>query len=73
MMTDDPMPNLLAKESSLYLRQHADQPVQWMPWGKAAFEKAKQEDKPVIVSIGYSSCHWCHVMAHESFENERIA
>tara|TARA_Y100000589_G_scaffold322086_1_gene354460 strand:- start:683 stop:2707 length:2025 start_codon:yes stop_codon:yes gene_type:complete len=73
MMTDDPMPNLLAKESSLYLRQHADQPVQWMPWGKAAFEKAKQEDKPIIVSIGYSSCHWCHVMSAESFCDDYVA
>ena len=67
------MPNRLAEESSLYLRQHANNPVDWQPWGKEAFARAKEEDKPVLVSIGYSSCHWCHVMAHESFENEYIA
>ena len=69
----DPMPNLLAKESSLYLRQHAEQPVQWMPWGNAAFEKARQDDKPLIVSIGYASCHWCHAMSRESFADEYVA
>jgi len=68
-----PMSNRLAQESSLYLRQHADNPVDWMPWGEEAFAKAKEEEKPVLVSIGYSSCHWCHVMAHESFENDYIA
>ncbi len=67
------MSNQLANESSLYLRQHADNPVDWMPWGEEAFAKAKAEDKPILVSIGYSSCHWCHVMAHESFENDYIA
>ena len=67
------MPNRLAEESSLYLRQHANNPVDWYPWGKEAFARAKEEDKPLLVSIGYSSCHWCHVMAHESFENEYIA
>lgn len=67
------MPNLLSSQSSLYLRQHADQPVDWMPWGKDAFEKAEREDKPVIVSIGYSSCHWCLTMAQESFEDEFVA
>ncbi|MGE9289726.1 MAG: thioredoxin domain-containing protein [Puniceicoccales bacterium] len=67
------MSNRLANESSLYLRQHAENPVDWMPWGDEAFERAKAEDKPILVSIGYSSCHWCHVMAHESFENDYIA
>ncbi|HSH09128.1 MAG TPA: DUF255 domain-containing protein, partial [Oceanipulchritudo sp.] len=62
------MPNQLQNEKSLYLRQHADNPVDWYPWGKEAFLKAREEDKPVLVSIGYSACHWCHVMAHESFE-----
>lgn len=67
------MPNRLAQESSLYLKQHADNPVDWHPWGPEALEKAQKEDKPLLVSVGYSSCHWCHVMAHESFENEYIA
>ncbi len=67
------MPNLLSSEKSLYLTDHADNPVNWYPWGEAAWEKAWVEDKPVIVSIGYSSCHWCHVMARESFENAYIA
>ncbi len=67
------MPNRLAAESSLYLRQHADNPVNWYPWGEEALKKASEEDKPLLVSIGYSSCHWCHVMAHESFENDYIA
>ena len=67
------MANRLAEESSLYLRQHAENPVDWRPWGPEAFERARAEDKPVLVSVGYSSCHWCHVMAHESFENDYIA
>ncbi len=67
------MPNALALEKSPYLRQHADNPVAWLPWGEAAFAKARAEDKPIFLSIGYSTCHWCHVMAHESFENEAIA
>ena len=67
------MPNRLALESSPYLRQHAENPVDWYPWGKEAFEKAKLEQKPIFLSIGYSTCHWCHVMAHESFENTAIA
>jgi uncharacterized protein YyaL (SSP411 family) len=67
------MPNRLSKESSPYLLQHANNPVDWYPWGQEAFEKAQRENKPVIVSIGYSTCHWCHVMEHESFENEIIA
>ncbi len=65
--------NHLAKEKSPYLLQHAGNPVDWFPWCKEAFEKAKEEDKPVFLSIGYSTCHWCHVMAHESFEDESIA
>ncbi len=68
-----PGPNRLAKESSPYLRQHALNPVDWYPWGEEAFAKAKREDKPIFLSIGYSSCHWCHVMERESFENEEIA
>jgi|AGTN01.2.fsa_nt_gi Highly conserved protein containing a thioredoxin domain len=67
------VPNRLIHESSPYLLQHAHNPVDWFPWGNEAFEKAKSEDKPVFLSIGYSTCHWCHVMAHESFENEEIA
>ncbi|MEL7832509.1 thioredoxin domain-containing protein [Fodinibius sp. Rm-B-1B1-1] len=65
--------NRLANESSPYLLQHADNPVDWYPWGEEAFQKAEKEDKPVLVSIGYATCHWCHVMAHESFEDEQIA
>ena len=61
--------NRLAHESSPYLRQHADNPVDWFPWGDEAFEKAKADDRPILLSVGYSSCHWCHVMAHESFED----
>ncbi|MGN0323661.1 MAG: thioredoxin domain-containing protein [Oliverpabstia sp.] len=67
------MSNRLQYETSPYLLQHADNPVNWYPWGEEAFEKAEREDKPVFLSIGYSTCHWCHVMAHESFENEEIA
>jgi uncharacterized protein len=65
--------NRLINESSPYLLQHAHNPVDWYPWGAEAFERAKKEDKPIFLSIGYSTCHWCHVMEHESFENERIA
>jgi hypothetical protein len=67
------MTNQLAGESSRYLQQHADNPVAWYPWGEEAFEKARREDKPIFLSIGYSACHWCHVMAHESFEDEETA
>ena len=67
------MPNHLVNEKSLYLQQHANNPVDWYPWGEEAFAKAKAEDKPLLISIGYSSCHWCHVMEHESFENEYIS
>src|SRR5688572_29675201 len=65
--------NRLAKEKSPYLLQHKHNPVDWYPWGPEAFEKAKKENKPIFLSIGYSTCHWCHVMAHESFENEDVA
>lgn len=67
------MPNRLADESSPYLLQHADNPVDWYPWGPEAFQRAQNEDKPIFLSIGYASCHWCHVMAHECFENQEIA
>jgi uncharacterized protein YyaL (SSP411 family) len=65
--------NHLINETSPYLLQHAYNPVDWYPWGEAAFEKARAENKPVLLSVGYSACHWCHVMAHESFEDEEIA
>ena len=67
------MSNRLANETSPYLIQHKDNPVNWYPWGNEAFERAKNEDKPIFLSIGYSACHWCHVLAHESFEDEEIA
>lgn len=67
------MANHLKNEHSPYLRQHAKNPVNWYPWGEEAFKKAKKEHKPVFLSIGYSSCHWCHVMEHESFENKQTA
>ena len=67
------MQNFLKNETSPYLLQHADNPVNWYPWCKEAFERARKEDKPVFLSIGYSTCHWCHVMAHESFEDEETA
>jgi uncharacterized protein len=65
--------NRLIQETSPYLLQHAHNPVEWYPWGEEALQKARQEDKPVLLSVGYSACHWCHVMEHESFENEEIA
>ena len=65
--------NRLSGESSLYLRQHAENPVDWYPWGEEALARARDEDRPILLSIGYSSCHWCHVMAHESFEDEGTA
>jgi uncharacterized protein len=65
--------NRLVHETSPYLLQHAHNPVDWYPWGQDAFEQAKREDKPILLSVGYAACHWCHVMAHESFENEDIA
>jgi len=67
------MPNRLAREQSPYLLQHAENPVDWYPWGPEAFARAAAQDKPVFLSIGYSTCHWCHVMAHESFETQRVA
>ena len=65
--------NRLANEQSPYLLQHADNPVDWYPWGKEAFKKAKELDRPIFLSIGYSTCHWCHVMEHESFEDDSVA
>ena len=67
------MPNRLAEEHSPYLLQHKDNPVDWYPWGAEAFERANREDKPIFLSIGYSTCHWCHVMEHESFESRQVA
>ncbi|MDY6988636.1 MAG: thioredoxin domain-containing protein [Thermodesulfobacteriota bacterium] len=67
------VPNRLIHEKSPYLLQHARNPVNWYPWGDEAFEKGKKEDKPIFLSIGYATCHWCHVMAHESFEDEEVA
>src|SRR5262249_45267538 len=65
--------NRLAKESSPYLRQHAENPVDWYPWGNEALAQARALDKPILLSVGYSACHWCHVMADESFENPQTA
>jgi uncharacterized protein len=65
--------NRLIQETSPYLLQHAHNPVDWYPWGEEALARAKKEDKPILLSIGYSACHWCHVMEKESFENEVIA
>src|SRR3954454_19062159 len=67
------MPNRLAAETSPYLLQHADNPVDWYAWGDEALARARDEDKPVLLSIGYSACHWCHVMEHESFEDPATA
>jgi len=65
--------NKLAEETSPYLLQHAHNPVNWYPWGDEALQKAQQENKPILVSIGYAACHWCHVMERESFEDEHTA
>ena len=65
--------NRLRHEKSPYLLQHADNPVDWYPWGREAFAAARREDKPVFLSIGYSTCHWCHVMGREAFEDEAVA
>jgi hypothetical protein len=65
--------NRLELETSPYLLQHADNPVDWYPWGEEALALAKRENKPILLSVGYSACHWCHVMAHESFEDPEIA
>ena len=67
------MQNHLKNQTSPYLLQHVNNPVDWYPWCDEAFERAKREDKPVFLSIGYSTCHWCHVMAHESFEDNEVA
>ena len=67
------MSNRLAHETSPYLLQHQNNPVDWFPWGPEALARSRDEDKPIFLSIGYSACHWCHVMEHESFENEAIA
>jgi len=67
------MPNRLARETSPYLQQHAANPVDWYPWGPEALERARREDRPILLSVGYSACHWCHVMAHESFEDAAVA
>jgi uncharacterized protein YyaL (SSP411 family) len=67
------MPNRLATETSPYLQQHADNPVDWYPWGEEALALSRENDKPILLSIGYSACHWCHVMAHESFEDAHVA
>jgi uncharacterized protein YyaL (SSP411 family) len=72
-MSNSPGTNRLAGEKSPYLLQHADNPVDWYPWGERAFAAATEQDKPIFLSIGYSSCHWCHVMEHESFEDEAVA
>ncbi len=72
-MNDTRPRNRLAEETSPYLLQHAHNPVDWYPWGEEALAKARREDKPILLSIGYSACHWCHVMAHESFEDETVA
>src|SRR5580700_2708716 len=72
-MTSQRFTNRLLHESSPYLRQHAHNPVDWYPWGPEALARAKTLDRPIFLSIGYSACHWCHVMEHESFENEEIA
>ena len=73
MNKDHKYTNELINESSPYLLQHAHNPVNWYPWGEEALEKAKSENKPIIISVGYAACHWCHVMEHESFENEEVA
>src|SRR5437763_2460615 len=67
------MPNRLAQETSPYLQQHAGNPVDWHAWGQEALKRAREEDKPILLSVGYSACHWCHVMAHESFEDPAVA
>ncbi len=73
MSTTPPFTNRLSRETSPYLRQHAHNPVDWYPWGGEALQRARDLDRPIFLSIGYSACHWCHVMEHESFENEDVA
>lgn len=72
-MTTHNTPNRLANEKSPYLLQHAHNPVDWYPWGEEAFAKAQAENKPIFLSVGYSTCHWCHVMERESFEDTEVA
>src|SRR5262245_24846217 len=72
MTTPPQFTNRLSRETSPYLRQHAHNPVDWYPWGPEALERARQLDRPIFLSIGYSACHWCHVMEHESFEDPEI-
>lgn len=72
-MTTSSKPNRLSKEKSPYLLQHAHNPVNWFPWSDEAFEMAKRDNKPIFLSVGYSTCHWCHVMGRESFEDEEVA
>lgn len=72
-MTTHNAPNRLANEKSPYLLQHAHNPVEWYPWGEEAFAKAQAENKPIFLSVGYSTCHWCHVMERESFEDTEVA
>ncbi|MDP4027759.1 MAG: DUF255 domain-containing protein, partial [Gallionella sp.] len=67
------MTNELARETSPYLQQHADNPVDWHAWNPETLSLAREQDKPILLSIGYSACHWCHVMAHESFEDAEVA
>ena len=71
--SDESKPNRLAAEPSPYLKQHANNPVDWYPWADEALARARAEDKPILLSVGYSACHWCHVMAHESFEDAQTA
>ncbi len=72
-MHDNVPSNRLISERSPYLRQHADNPVHWFAWGPEALQLAKELDRPIFLSVGYSACHWCHVMAHESFEDPEVA
>src|SRR5438128_2048369 len=72
-MPSQPYSNHLIHETSPYLRQHAHNPVDWYPWGPEALKKARQLDRPIFLSVGYSACHWCHVMEHESFEDPEVA
>ncbi|TAK42774.1 MAG: thioredoxin domain-containing protein, partial [Betaproteobacteria bacterium] len=72
-LAEQRVPNRLAHETSPYLQQHAGNPVDWHPWGPEALERARREDRPILLSVGYSACHWCHVMAHESFEDDSVA
>jgi len=73
VMSNSTARNRLADEASPYLRDHADNPVDWQPWDEAALATAREEEKPIFLSVGYAACHWCHVMADESFEDETVA